>query len=144
MPTVTELEKGLMSSEFYNIGKRKEFSLGSNNTGKLITIISTPASTYRRICVKVEGFFEGQSFLFMIYSQTSNTTRFSTTINKITTLPEKMKIYSKVIDEKFNIFIRSIGSSGNPCYIQITHYGNEALKEIGHIYDYDDSFTEIS
>ena len=141
MPTVTESEKGLMSSEFYNIGKRKQISLGGNNAGKMISIISAFVTTYKRICVKVEGFFEGKPFLFIIYSQTSNNTEFSTTIYEIISKHDKVKIYTKVIDGKFNIFIRSLGSSGNTCYIQITHYGAESLNEIGEIYDFDDSFT---
>ena len=130
-----------MSSDFYNIGKRKQISLGSNNAGKMINILSVLKSTYRRVCVKVEGFFEGKALFFMIYSQSSNTNEFTTTVNPILPLYDRVRIYTKEEDGKFKIFLRSLGSTGNPCYFQITHYGIEALNEIGDVYDFDDSFT---
>ena len=141
MPVATTTKKGLMSSDFYNIGKRTQISLGSKNAGKLVTILSSDVTTYKRICAKVEGFYEGAPFMLMIYSQSANTTTFATAIYKITPKWDRISFYSKVIDGKFKIFARSTGSSGNPCYVQITHYGAESLNEIGEIYDFDDSFT---
>lgn len=141
--TTTTSKNGLMSSDFYNIGKRKEISLGGDNAGKIINILSVLQSTYRRTCVKVEGFFEGKPLFFMIYSQSSNTNEFTTVIHDILPIHDSVKIYKKVADGKFKIFLRSTGSSGNPCYVQITHYGQESLNEIGYIYDFYDSFTLI-
>lgn len=141
MPTATTEKKGLMSSDFYNIGKRTQISLGAKNAGKLVTILSSDVTTYKRICAKVEGFYEGAPFMLMIYSQSADTTTFATAIYKITPKWDRISFYSKVIDGKFKIFARSTGSSGNPCYVQITHYGAESLNEIGEIYDFDDSFT---
>lgn len=143
IPVATTEKKGLMSSDFYNIGKREQISLGGNNAGKLVTIISSDVATYKRICAKVEGFYEGAPFMLMIYSQSAYTTTFVTVMYKITSKLDRISFYSKVIDGKFKIFARSTGSSGNPCYVQITHYGQESLNEIGEMYDFDDSFTLI-
>ena len=143
IPVATTTKKGLMSSDFYNIGKRTQISLGGKNAGKLVNILSSNVTTYKRLCVKVEGFYEGAPFMLMIYSQSSNTTTFTTAMCKITPKWDRISFYSKVIDGKFKIFARSTGADGNPCYIQITHYGAESLNEIGDMYDFDDSFTLI-
>lgn len=143
MPVATYSKSGLMSSDFYNIGKRNQIFLGGNNARKLVTIISTNVASYKRICVKVEGFYEGAPFMLMIYSQSADTTTFATVMYKITPKWDRISFYSKVIDGKFKIFARSTGSSGNPCFVQITHYGAESLNEIGDMYDFDDSFTLI-
>lgn len=138
---VTADKKGLMSPLFYNIGKRNQINLSGDNAKKLVQIIKTAKSTYRRICLKVEGFIESNPFIVMIYSQSSSTDIFSTAKYYIIEPPTKIEFYTKVIDNFFNIFIRSKGSTGNPCYIQVTHYGTEASTEIGNVYDLDDSFT---
>lgn len=143
MPLATAEKAGLMSKDFFNIGNRRTLMLSGDNRQRLVKIVSLPKSTYIRYIVFVQGFYEISPIMCAINIRSESTAVFSTVINGILPIPSNIELYTKEIDNYFNIYIRSTGQSGNISFVLVTHVGGHFNSEIGGVYDLDSTYKKI-
>ena len=143
MPVATAGKAGLMSKDFFNIGKRRTLMLSGDNKQRLVKIASLPKNTYIRYIVFVQGFYEISPIMCAINIRSESTAVFSTVVNSILPIPSSIEFYTKEIDNYFNIYIRSKGQSGNTSYVLVTHIGEDFYSEIGEVYDLDSTYKKI-
>ena len=143
IPTATAEKAGLMSKDFFNIGKRRTLELSGDNKQRLVKIASLPKNTYIRYIVFVQGFYEIAPIMCAINIRSDSAVVFSTVVNGILPIPSNIELYTKEIDNYFNIYIRSTGQSGNTSFVLVTHVGNLPLYEIGEAYDLDSTYKKI-
>ena len=143
MPVATAGKAGLMSKDFFNIGERRTLMLSGDNRQRLVKIASLPKKTYIRYIVFVQGFYEISPIMCAINIRSESTTVFSTVVNGILPIPSEIELYTKEIDNRFNIYIRSKGQSGNISFVLVTHVGEQFDSEIGEVYDLDSTYKKI-
>lgn len=143
IPTATAEKAGLMSKDFFNIGKRRTLKLSGDNKQRLVKIASLPKNTYIRYIVFVQGFYEIAPIMCAINIRSDSAAVFSTVVNGILPIPSNIELYTKEIDNYFNIYIRSTGQPGNTSFVLVTHVGNLPLYEIGEVYDLDSTYKKI-
>jgi len=143
MPVATAEKAGLMSKDFFNIGKRMTFMLSGDNKQRLVKIASLPKNAYIRYIVFVQGFYEIAPIMCAINIRSESTAVFSTVVNGILPIPSEIELYTKEIDNRFNLYIRSKGQSGNTSFVLVTHVGERFYSEIGEVYDLDSTYKKI-
>ena len=143
IPTATAEKAGLMSKDFFNIGKRRTLKLSGDNKQRLVKIASLPKNTYIRYIVFVQGFYEIAPIMCAINIRSDSAAVFSTVVNGILPIPSEIELYTKEVDDRFNLYIRSKGQSGNTSYVLVTHVGDLPLYEIGEAYDLDSTYKKI-
>lgn len=143
IPVATAGKAGLMSKDFFNIGNRRTLMLSGNNRQRLVKIVSLPKSTYIRYIVFVQGFYEISPIMCAINIRSESTAVFSTVVNGILPIPSNIELYTKEIDNYFNIYIRSTGQSGNISFVLVTHVGDRFNSEIGEVCDLDSTYKKI-
>ena len=75
--------------------------------------------------------------------RSESTAAFSVVVNGILPIPSEIELYTKEIDNRFNIYIRSKGQSGNSSCVLVTHLGENNYSEIGEAYDLDSTYKKI-
>ena len=143
MPAATAGKAGLMSKDFFNIGKRRTLMLSGDNKQRLVKIASLPKNTYIRYIVFVQGFYEISPIMCAISIRSDSAAVFSTVVNGILPIPSYIELYTKEIDNYFNLYIRSTGQSGNTSHVLVTHVGSSSFYEIGEAYDLDSTYKKI-
>ena len=143
IPTATVEKEGLMSKDFFNIGKRRTLMLSGGNRQRLVKIASLPKKTYIRYIVFVQGFYEISPIMCVINIRSESAAIFSNVVNSILPIPSSIEFYTKEIDNYFNIYIRSTGQTGNTSYVLVTHIGEDFYSEIGEVYDLDSTYKKI-
>ena len=143
IPVATAGKAGLMSKDFFNIGNRRTLMLSGENKQRLVKIVSLPKITYIRYIVFVQGFYEISPIMCAINIRSESTAVFSTVVNGILPIPSEIELYTKEIDNRFNIYIRSKGQSGNTSLVLVTHVGEYFYSEIGGVYDLDSTYKKI-
>ena len=143
IPTATAGKAGLMSKDFFNIGMRGTLMLSGGNAQRLVRIASLTKKTYIRYIVFVQGFYEISPIMCAINIRSESTAVFSTVVNGILPIPSEIELYTKEIDNRFNIYIRSKGQSGNASFVLVTHVGERFYSEIGEVYDLDSTYKKI-
>ena len=136
-------KNGLMSKDFFNIGTRRALMLSGGNKQRLVTIASLPKKAYMRYIVYVQGFYEISPIMCTISIRSGSTAVFGTVVNGIFPIPSEIELYTKEIDNRFNIYIRSKGQSGNTSYVFVTHCAESTYSDIGDVYDLDSTYKKI-
>ena len=140
--TVTEAKNGLMPSSIYNVNKRKEVQLNSVNVQKCVLLGSCNGS-YKRGAIRIVGFYESQAIDCIInIADSTGTAVFSVNLNYLF-LPSNIKLYRKDYNNTIYIYARSIGGSGNNCFIKVEHFGEIQSLDFNTAYEYDDSYKPI-
>ena len=143
MPVATAGKAGLMSKDFFNIGKRRTLMLSGDNNQRLVNIVSLLKNTYIRHFVLVQGYYEISPIICAINIRSDSAAVFSTVVNGILPIPSEIELYTKEIDNRFNLYIRSKGQSGNTSHVLVTHVGSSSSYEIGEVYDLDSTYKKI-
>ena len=143
MPTATAEKAGLMSKDFFNIGKRRTLMLSGDNKQRLVKIASLSSAAYIRHLVLVQGFYEISPIICAINIRSDSAAVFSTVFTGILPIPSDIELYTKEIDNRFNLYIRSKGQSGNISFVLVTHVGEYFYSEIGEVHDLDATYKKI-
>ena len=143
IPTATPEKNGLMSKDFFNIGKRRTLMLSGYNRQRLVKLVSLPSVAYIRYFVLVQGFYEISPIMCAINIRSDSAAIFSNVVNSILPIPSDIEFYTKEIDNYFNIYIRSTGQSGNTSFVLVTHVGEDFYSEIGEVHDLDATYKKI-
>lgn len=143
MPVATAGKSGLMSKDFFNIGKRRRLMLSGDNKQRLVEIASLPKNAHIRYIVFIQGFYEISPIICAINIRSDSAAVFSTVVNGILPIPSDIELYTKEIDNRFNLYIRSKGQSGNASHVLVTHVGEYFYSEIGEVYDLDSTYKKI-
>ena len=143
IPVATTNKKGLMSKDFFNIGTRRTLMLSGDNKQRLVKIASLTKKTYIRYIVFVQGYYEISPIMCAINIRSEATAVFRTVVNGILPIPSEIELYTKEIDNRFNLYIRSTGQSGNASFVLVTHVGEQFDSEIGEAYDLDSTYKKI-
>ena len=117
--------------------------LSGDNRQRLVKIASLPKITYMRYIVFVQGFYEISPIMCAINIRSESTAVFSTVVNGILPIPSEIELYTKEIDNRFDVYIRSKGQSGNTSFVLVTHLGENNYSEIGEAYDLDSTYKKI-
>lgn len=143
IPVATSEKNGLMSKDFFNIGKRRTLMLSGDNKQRLVKIASLSSGAHIRHIVLVQGYYEISPIICAINIRSSSAAAFSTVVNGILPIPSEIELYTKEIDNHFNLYIRSTGQSGNISHVLVTHVGEYFYSEIGEVYDLDSTYKKI-
>ena len=143
MPVATAGKAGLMSKDFFNIGKRRTLMLSGDNKQRLVKIASLSSAAYIRYLVLIQGYYEVSPIICAINIRSDSAAVFSTVVNGILPIPSQIELYTKEIDNRFNLYIRSTGQSGNISHVLVTHVGSSSFYEIGEAYDLDSTYKKI-
>ena len=143
MPVATAEKAGLMSKDFFNIGKRRTLMLSGDNKQRLVKIASLSSAAYIRHLVLVQGFYEISPIICAINIRSDSAAVFSTVFTGILPIPSNIELYTKEIDNRFNLYIRSKGQSGNISFVLVTHVGEYFYSEIGEVHDSDATYKKI-
>lgn len=143
MPVATAEKDGLMPSSFFSTGVRRNLTLSGSKAEKLVCIASITQRTYHRFFILVKGFYETQPIMSVININSGAQGLLITSKTDIVTQPSDIEFYKKTADNKFNIYIRSTGATGNTSLVRVSHIGESAFPNIGEVCDLDDTFTKI-
>ena len=143
MPVATAEKDGLMSSSFFSTDVRENLTLSGNKAGKLVCIASITQRTYHRFFILVKGFYEAQPIMSVININSASQGLLLAYKHDIINKPSYIEFYEKTADNKFNIYIRSTGATGNTSIVRVSHIGESAFPNIGEVCDLDDTFTKI-
>ena len=143
MPVATAEKAGLMSKDFFNIGKRRTLMLSGDNKQRLVKIASLSSQAHIRHFVLVQGYYEISPIICAINIRSDSAAVFSTVVNGILPIPSEIELYTKEIDNRFNLYIRSKGQSGNISHVLVTHLGISSFYGIGEVYDLDSTYKKI-
>ena len=144
MPVATAEKAGLMSKYFFNIGKRRTLMLSGENKQRLVKIASLSSRAHIRYLVLVQGYYEISPILCAINIRSDSAAVFSTVVNGILPIPSDIELYTKEIDNRFNLYIRSKGQSGNTSHVCVTHCADSTYSDIGEVYDLDSTYKKIA
>ena len=139
---VTDTKNGLMPPSMYNVNKRKEVQLDSENVLKCV-LLGSCKGQYKRGAIRIVGFYESNSIDCIInITDSSGTGVFSAKLNYLFK-SDMVKLYRKDYSNAIYIYARSSGSSGNKCFIKVEHFGDIQSSDFNTAYEYDDSYNII-